>query len=89
MKNAPTRRLYKNADEMDKALERADFSRDILARGVVRLVPKKKINLDLPTFVIGQNDRIADRIGVSRQPLIKMWIHERLSSERARVNQRG
>jgi len=66
---------------MDEALEMTDLSEDFRARGVVQRPPIKKINLDLPEGVVEQIDRIAEKVGVSRQPLLKIWIHERLKTE--------
>jgi len=34
--------------------------------------------VDFPKWIIAALDREADRIGVARQALIKMWIVERL-----------
>lgn len=37
--------------------------------------------LQHPIRTVQQIDRIAERVGVSRQPLLKIWIHERLKVE--------
>lgn len=66
---------------MDEALETEDLSQDFRERGVVRRGLLRKINLDLPESVVQRIDRIATKIGVSRQPLLKIWIHERLREE--------
>jgi hypothetical protein len=39
---------------------------------------QKKVNLDLPTWMIDSLDKEASRIGVTRQSIIKVWISERL-----------
>lgn len=36
------------------------------------------MNVDFPAWVVGALDAEADRIGVPRQSLIKMWIVERM-----------
>jgi len=38
----------------------------------------KRINLDLPTWMLTSLDREARRLGVTRQSVIKMWLAERL-----------
>jgi hypothetical protein len=38
----------------------------------------KKINLDIPVWAVKAIDKEADRIGIARQALLKMWIVERL-----------
>ncbi|MGB8019802.1 MAG: CopG family antitoxin [Candidatus Nanopelagicales bacterium] len=38
----------------------------------------KRVNVDFPTWMVTSLDREADRLGISRQALIKVWIAERL-----------
>lgn len=66
---------------MDRALEAGDLSAEFRNRGIIKRPHIRKINLDLPDGVVDAIDRIAEKVGVSRQPLIKIWIHERLKSE--------
>lgn len=66
---------------MDKYLETHDLSENFSAYGKVVRPKIKKINLDLPYSVIKQIDKIARQIGISRQPLLKFWIHEKLKEE--------
>ena len=44
--------------------------------------PKTRINLDLPNVMLAEIDAIAERIGIARQALIKMWIHEMTKRDR-------
>lgn len=41
----------------------------------------KKINIDLPKNILELIDKEANKIGVARQALIKVWIVERLKEE--------
>lgn len=41
----------------------------------------KKVNLDIPQWMIEGLDRAAERIGVTRQSIIKMWLAERLEAK--------
>ncbi len=41
----------------------------------------KRINVDFPSAIVDELDMEARRIGVTRQSLIKVWIHERLQAE--------
>lgn len=66
---------------MDDTLEVSDLSVEFAAKGIVKKPHIRKINLDLPERIIRQIDRIAEKVGVSRQPLLKIWIHERLKEE--------
>lgn len=42
----------------------------------------KRVNVDFPQWVVDQLDREADRVGVTRQSLIKLWLVERLETSR-------
>lgn len=81
MKKKSFTREYKTTAEMDKVLESEDLSKDFEERGIVKKPKLKKINLDLPDVTVQQIDRIAAKLGVSRQPLLKIWIHDRLKTE--------
>lgn len=72
---------FRTEAEMDEALESADLSKAFETAGVVKKVSIRKINLDLPVGVVREIDLIAEKVGVSRQPLLKIWIHERLKEE--------
>lgn len=41
---------------------------------------QKRVNVDFPTWMIQSLDREANRLGVTRQSIIKVWIAERLQS---------
>lgn len=58
-----------------------DLSEVFSKKGIKKNPLIKKINLDLPESVIERIDVVADKIGVSRQPLLKIWIFERLQEE--------
>jgi len=36
------------------------------------------VNVDFPTWMVDSLDKEANRIGVTRQSIIKVWIAERL-----------
>lgn len=38
----------------------------------------KRVNVDFPTWMVRGLDKEAQRLGVTRQALIKIWIAERL-----------
>ena len=39
---------------------------------------QKRVNVDFPVWMIHSLDREADRLGVPRQSVIKVWIADRL-----------
>ena len=41
-------------------------------------VETRRVNVDFPAWVVARLDHEAQRLGVTRQALIKMWIAERL-----------
>ena len=42
----------------------------------------KRVNVNFPSWMISSLDFEADRLGVPRQSLIKVWIAEQLAQER-------
>ncbi|MCL4546389.1 MAG: BrnA antitoxin family protein, partial [Deltaproteobacteria bacterium] len=38
----------------------------------------KRINIDIPVWIVESLDKEAKRIGISRQAIIKMWLAEHL-----------
>ena len=38
----------------------------------------KRVNVDFPAWMIASLDREAEKFGVTRQSIIKMWLAERL-----------
>ena len=39
---------------------------------------QKRVNVDFPIWMVESLDREANRLGVTRQSVIKMWLAERL-----------
>ena len=39
---------------------------------------QRRVNVDFPTWMLDALDREAERLGVTRQSIIKVWIAERL-----------
>jgi hypothetical protein len=44
---------------------------------------QQKISISLPNWMIDSLDREAERVGVTRQAVIKLWLNERLKSQSA------
>lgn len=49
-----------------------------LSRAKRVLQQQKRVNVDFPTWMIDSLDREADKLGVTRQSIIKVWLAERL-----------
>ena len=43
---------------------------------------QKRVNVDFPVWIIESLDKEANRIGVTRQSIIKLWLAERLEELR-------
>jgi hypothetical protein len=43
---------------------------------------QKRINMEMPIWMLSALDREAKRLGVSRQSIIKLWLAERLQAGR-------
>ena len=70
------------AKDLDKRFnEGNDISKHLdLARAKRTNEEPRRVNVDFPAWMIHSLDKEADRLGVTRQSIIKVWISERLSS---------
>ena len=46
----------------------------------------KMINVSCPEWMVQELDKEADRIGVPRQSIIKIWLDERLAQQRTHAH---
>ncbi len=68
------------ADEFDRAFEEGKEIVDLLKLSEARrpLREQKRIGVDFPLWMLDSLDREAERLGVNRQAIIKVWLAERL-----------
>lgn len=68
------------AEEFDAAFDRGDSVLEFL--DVEKIArpgqEQRRVNVDIPVWMIRELDKEASRIGVTRQSIIKMWLAERL-----------
>ena len=70
---------FDNGEDISKYL---DFSKSIKLNDFEKKVSKtRKINVDFPENILILLDKEAQKIGVTRQSIIKVWIAERLKEE--------
>jgi hypothetical protein len=84
MRKLPTvAEFEKKFDEGDDISSNLDLSTiQVFEPGRERLnLEIKKVNLDIPQWMVEALDQAAERIGVTRQNIIKMWIAERLEAQ--------
>ena len=70
-----------NADEFDQKFDegKEDITGDLDLTQIRRPGQEsRRINVDIPVWMIRELDQEAKRIGVPRQSIIKMWLAERL-----------
>ncbi len=65
------------AAEFDRKFERGEDVTGFLDFKKATVV--KRVNVDFPVWMIERLDNEALKLNVSRQAVIKMWIHEHLS----------
>ena len=68
-----TEAFDKAFDNGEKIVDKLDFSKATRPGRTQR-----RVNVDFPAWVVTSLDREAQRLGVTRQALIKLWIAERL-----------
>jgi len=73
------------AKELDKKFDAGEDISQVLdlARTKRMNQEPKRVNVDFPSWMIHSLDKEADRLGVTRQSIIKVWISERLKERTA------
>ena len=68
------------AEEFDrKFADGEDITGELdLASARRPLREQRRVNVDFPSWMVESLDREAERLGVTRQSIIKVWIAERL-----------
>ncbi|MEH2323406.1 MAG: CopG family transcriptional regulator [Nostoc sp.] len=68
------------AEEFDEKFDSGEDITSYLDLSTIRRpgYEQRRVNVDFPLWVIEALDREAERIGVTRQSIIKVWIAERL-----------
>jgi len=71
---------FMKAKQLDKRFHAGhDISRFLdLSRAKRVNHQPRRVNVDFPNWMVHSLDREADRLGVTRQSIIKVWIAERL-----------
>lgn len=67
------------AEDFDRAFDEGkDVTKYLDLKSAKVKQPIQRINIDMPQEILDKVDQEADRIGVPRTSLIKLWIAERL-----------
>jgi hypothetical protein len=75
-KKAPMKKMPKSitAEELDRRFDSGESIMEYLDMDTATY----RVNVDFPAWSVTELDRESNRLGVSRQALIKLWIIERL-----------
>ena len=73
------------AKDVDKRFDAGENITKVLDLARAQRVNQKqrRINVNFPSWMIHSLDKEADRLGVTRQSIIKVWISERLKEKTA------
>ena len=73
------------ADEIDKKFDDGQSIAEHLdlSKACRPALDQKRVNVNLPLWMIQGLDREAHRLGVARQSIIKIWLAERLEKSSA------
>ena len=69
-----------NSSEFDRRFDDGESIIEVLDVAAARRqrLEQKRVNVDFPLWMVDQLDQEANRLGVTRQSIIKVWLAERL-----------
>ena len=78
MKNKQDRKKSKeiSAPEFDKRFEQGKDIEGFLDFKKATVV--RRVNIDFPAWMVERLDKEAEKLNISRQAVVKMWINDRL-----------
>ena len=73
------------AKDFDRAFDDGEIVEEHLDLASARRPnqPHRRVNVDFPAWMVEQLDAEAERLGVTRQSIIKVWLAERLEQRSA------
>lgn len=77
MKKTTRNKKWISAGQFDEKFDRGEDMTSYLDFKKATVV--RRVNVDFPAWMIKRLDREALKLNVSRQAVIKMWIHDRLT----------
>ena len=81
MQTITAKEFDKRFDNNEDISSYLDFSKSVKLKDFQAKQKTKKINVDFPENILILLDQEAQKIGVTRQSIIKVWIAERLKEE--------
>ena len=73
------------AEELDRRFDDGEDISDFLdwSNATRPGLKPRRVNVDLPNWMISELDKRASLIGVTRQSIIKVWLSERIKTEKS------
>jgi hypothetical protein len=73
------------AEELDRRFDDGEDISDFLdwSNATRPGLEPRRVNVDLPNWMISELDKRASLIGVTRQSIIKVWLSERIKTEKS------
>ena len=80
-----------NSSEFDRRFDDGESIIEVLDVAAARRqrLEQKRVNVDFPLKMVDQLDQEANRLGVTRQSIIKVWLAERLERPQSTSPQKG
>ena len=78
-----------NSSEFDRRFDDGESIIELLDVTAARRqrLEQKRVNVDFPIWMVEQLDQEANRLGVTRQSIIKVWLAERLERPKSTSHQ--
>jgi len=78
------------AEELDRRFDDGEDITEFLSldQAFRPNLEQRRVNLDLPNWMIASLDQEAKRVGVTRQSIMKVWMSERIKAEQVASGQR-
>jgi len=76
------KKKYMKASEFDALFEAEEGVAAYLDKSGIKRpgLEQRRITVDFPAWMVHQLDKEANRLGITRQSIIKMWISERIDA---------
>ena len=80
-----------NSSEFDRHFDDGESIIEVLDVTAARRqrLEQKRVNVDFPLWMVEQLDQEANRLGVTPQSIIKVWLAERLERPKSTSPQQG
>ena len=82
------KKIARSTKEFDRRFDNGEDVHDLIDMSKATIIRHGKrvqvrITLDVAEGLVKEIDRIRESIGVDREALIKVWLHERVQQEKA------